>query len=120
MSTGDVKTIKGDNPDNEFAERKITLKGVEYTIRDLDVPQYEECLKAAEKPDGSVPFGDLLKVMVMRAVSPSPAARKRPLPYPVYRTLENIVNVMHFLDLPDEAAPPDKDADGEPEAVPNV
>ena len=119
-----MKTVKGGNVDNEFAERHITLRGIEYTMKELDVPEYEECLKAAEQSDGSVPFAGLLKIMCLRSITPSIAARRRPLPYPVYRTLENIVNVMHFLDLPDEAKKPDED-DKEPEtedeeAAPNA
>ena len=102
MSTG-LKAVKGGKTEDEFAERKITLRGVEYTIKELDVIQYKEALAAATKEDGSTPFQDLLDVMVARCVSPSPASRSRPMPYPVYRTLEDVVNIMHFITLRDEA-----------------
>lgn len=120
MSTG-LKTVKGGKTEDEFSERKITLRGTEYTIRELDVIQYKEALKAATKEDGTTPFQDLLDIMVLRCVSPSPATRSKPMPYPVYRTLEDIVNVMHFITLRDEAKTepePDDEAEPEDEAEP--
>lgn len=123
MSTG-LKTVKGGKTEDEFSERKITLRGTEYTIRELDVVQYKEALKTATREDGTTPFQDLLDIMVMRCVTPSPAARSKPMPYPVYRTLEDIVNVMHFITLRDEAAVADDDesddeAEDEAEPAPN-
>ena len=114
MSTG-LKSIKGGKTENEFEERHITLRGVEYTIRELDVTQYKACLKDATNADGFTPFQDLLDVMVVRCVTPSPAARSKPMPYPVYRTLEDVVNTMHFVTLPDEAKKEETDAEGEAE-----
>jgi hypothetical protein len=114
VSTG-LKTVKGGKTEDEFAERKITLRGTEYTIRELDVVQYKAALKDATKEDGTTPFQDLLDLMVLRCVSPSPATRSKPMPYPVYRTLEDIVNVMHFITLRDEAAKGDDDDDGDDE-----
>lgn len=121
MSTG-LKTVKGGKTEDEFAERKITLRGVAYTVRELDVVQYKEALKAATKEDGATPFQDLLDLMVMRCVSPNPATRSKPMPYPVYRTLEDVVNVMHFITLRDEATDDDGESDeddGEGEPGPN-
>ena len=126
MSTG-LKTVKGGKTEDEFAERKITLRGTEYTIRELDVVQYKAALKDATREDGTTPFQDLLDIMVMRCVTPNPATRSKPMPYPVYRTLEDIVNVMHFITLRDEAAKGEddeegadgEDSDSEEQAAPN-
>lgn len=113
MSSG-LKSIKGGKTENEFEDRHITLRGTEYTIRELDVTEYKACLKAAtDETTGMTPFQDLLDQLVLRAVSPSPAARSKPMPYPVYRTLEDIVNVMHFRELPDEAAKEPEKAEGD-------
>ena len=89
-----TKTVKDGKATAEFETRTITLRGITYTMRELDVDEYEECLKSAEDERGFAEFGRLLKMMTIRAVSPSPAARERPLPYPIYRTLEQVVNVM--------------------------
>lgn len=122
MSTGTMKTVKAGKTENEFEDRHITLRGVDYTIKELDVVQYKECLKSATDAEGFTPFQTLLDNMVMRCVSPSPAARSKPMPYPVYRTLEDIVNVMHFITLEDENKPPEEEkteGDGEAEAEPD-
>ena len=115
-----TKTVKGGKATAEFETRTITLRGITYTMRELDVDEYEECLKSAEDERGFAEFGRLLKMMTIRAVSPSPAARERPLPYPIYRTLEQVVNVMHFSDLNEDAPEASDDEDAtEPETVPN-
>jgi len=117
-----LKTIKGGKTTDDFETRTITLRGTTYTIRELDTDEYEECLKSAEDDKGYAEFGRLVKLMTIRAVSPSPAARPRPLPYPVYRTLEQIVNVMHFADLAEDSVAEEADEDAEPaaETVPNA
>lgn len=115
-----LKTVKGGKATAEFETRTTTLRGTTYTVRELDVDEYEECLKSAEDERGFAEFGRLLKMMTIRAVSPSPAARERPLPYPIYRTLEQIVNVMHFSDLSEDAPEPSDDEEAEPETVPNA
>jgi len=122
-----VKTVKGGKTEDEFDHRTIKLRGVEYTIKELDVVQYKEALKAAtDEKTGMTPFQDLLDVMVLKCVSPSPAARSKPMPYPVYRTLENIVNEMHFItldedkaDKPAESEEGEGDGDGEEQSDPN-
>jgi len=120
MPSTSLKTIKGGKTTNEFETKSIALRGTTYTVRELDTDEYEECLKSAEDERGFAEFGRLLKLMTIRAVSPSPAARSRPLPYPIYRTLEQIVNVMHFSDLTEDK--PDEPEEEEPaaETVPNV
>lgn len=114
-----LKTVKGGKATAEFETRTIVLRGTTYTVRELDVDEYEECLKSAEDERGFAEFGRLLKMMTIRAVSPSPAARERPLPYPIYRTLEQIVNVMHFSDLAEDSPDEPDDEEAEPETVPN-
>ena len=108
-----VKTIRADKTTEEPGVRHITLRGVEYTITEIDVPGYDEALAEATQPDGTVPWGKLLRSMVAKCVRPLP--KGKPWSYPVYRTLEGIVNDMHFLDLPDEAAAEsgDEESDGE-------
>ena len=121
MATG-LRAVKGGKTENEFSTIKRTMRGVEYTVRELDVIEYKEMLKQATKEDGTTPFSDLLDLMVMRCVTPSPAARSKPLPYPIYRTLEDMVNVMHFRDVPEDKAAEaaeDEDEDGEAEEAPN-
>lgn len=125
MSDG-MKAVRGDKVSDEPGITRITLRGQEYVVRELSVDEYEECVDAAtDKESGLVTFGKLLKMMALRSISPSLAVRKTPLPYPVYRTLEGIVNVTHFTDLPDEAAKDkggdDEDESGKPEvAAPNA
>ena len=104
MATGtSLKEVKGGKTDDKPDVVKRTMRGTEYTIRELTVPEYKECLKTATDPDGMTPFQDLLDQMVLRAVKPSPASMSKPMSYPVYRTLENIVNVMHFREVPDDS-----------------
>lgn len=98
-----VKAIKGGKTEAEPEVQTITLRGVAYRIREVDVIEYKECLKAATDPVTKMtPFGDLLEQLVMRCVSPSPAAGSKPMPYPIYRRLEGIVNEMHFIDIESE------------------
>lgn len=114
MST--LKSVKGGKTDDSFEEHRITLRGTEYTIRELSVPEYKDCLKAAtDEKTGLTPFSDLLDLMVLRSVSPSLAARSTPISYPVYRTLEDLVNTTHFITLEDENKPPAKPGEDEPE-----
>jgi len=115
-----LKTIKGGKATNDFESKILTFRGTTYTIRELDVDEYEQCLKSAEDERGFAEFGRLLKMMTIRAVSPSPASRSKPLPYPIYRMLEQTVNVMHFSDLKDESAGADETEEAEAETVPNV
>lgn len=115
MST--LKSVKGGKTDDSFEDRHITLRGTEYTIRELSVPEYKDCLKSAtDEKTGMTPFQDLLDLMVLRCVSPSLAARSAPISYPVYRTLEDIVNTMHFITLEDETPKPEEGGDKPEEA----
>lgn len=100
MSSG-LKAVKGGKTDETPDERHITLRGVAYTIREIDTVEYEEIIKEIADPEtGGVRFDRLLKAMVLRCVRPLPS---KPWKFPVYRTLEGIVNEMHYTDLPDEA-----------------
>lgn len=124
-----LKEVKGGKTEDVPDVVKRTMRGTEYVIRELTVPEYKECLKAATDPEGLTPFQDLLDQMVLRAVKPSPAAGSKPMSYPIYRTLENIVNVMHFREVPEDGETedeedgfvdsPEEGAEEEKEAVPN-
>lgn len=117
-----LKSLKGGKTEIEPDVRKRKLRGVEFEIRELSVPEYKACLKDATNAEGVTPFQDLLDMMVLRAVSPSPASFSKPLPYPVYRTLEDDVNVMHFINLKDDADDPagaDDEEDSDAVVVPN-
>lgn len=118
-----VKEIRGDKVDENPGVKHVKLRGVEYTISELDVDQYDAAMKVAEDRDGNVPFGKLLRAMVGMAVRPLP--KGGPFKFPVYRTLEGVVNDMHFQDVPDELATPEPgDETGseaaEGEAAPNA
>ena len=119
MSSG-VK-IKSGKTDETPDERHITLRGVDYTIREIDVTEYDEIVKEVADPlTGAVRFDRVLKGMALRCVRPLPS---KPWKFPVYRTLEGIVNEMHYTDLPDEADKPEGEgeggeAEGEEEKVP--
>jgi hypothetical protein len=97
----DLKAVKGDNLDPNPGERHVRLRGIDYTITELDVDQHDKAMKEAEDKDGNVQFSRLLRAMVGKAVRPLP---KTPFKFPVYRTLEGIVNEMHYEDVPDEIA----------------
>ena len=122
MSTG-VK-IKSGKTDETPDVRHITLRGIEYTITEIDVDQYDEIVREIADPvTGAVRFDRLLKGMVLRCVRPLPS---KPWKFPVYRTLEGIVNDMHYTDLPDESKKDEKDeagdedeAEAKEEAAPN-
>lgn len=115
MATG-LRAVKGGKTENDFESQTKRFRGVEYTIRELSVVEYKEMLKAATKEDGTTPFSDLLELMVMRCVTPSPASRSKPLPYPIYRTLEDTVNIMHFRDVPEDGEEKEEEEGEEPEA----
>lgn len=121
MSAGTtLKAVRGDKVTEEPGVKHIRLRGVDYTITEIDVDQHDEAMKMSEDPlTGQVPFGKLLRAMVMMCVRPLP--KGKPWPFPVYRTLEQIVNEMHYIDLPDETPKDDGDeekAEGEP--LPNA
>lgn len=115
----DVKAVKGDKVSEEPGVTRITLRGTEYTVRELTVDEYEECVAAStDKATGVTTMARLLKMMSLRAISPSLATLSKPLPYPVYRTLEGIVSDTHFVDLVDEAKADEGNEKG-PEPAPN-
>ena len=120
-STGaTLKAVKGDKLTEIPGVRHARLRGVDYTITEIDVDQHDEAMKLAEDANGNVPFGKLLRAMVMMSVRPLP---KTKWSYPVYRTLEQIVNEMHYIDLPDETKVDETKDDDEGEdtgTVPNA
>jgi hypothetical protein len=96
-----LKAVKGGKTDEVPDVRKVTLRGVEYTIREIDVVEYDEIIDGLADENGAVRFDKLLRAMVMRCVTP---LGSKPFKFPVYRTLEGIVNEMHYADVKDEAA----------------
>lgn len=114
-----LKSIKGGKTEAEPEIRTMTLRGVTYTIREADVVEYKAAIKSATGTSGMTAFGDLLEQLVMLCVSPSPASLDRPMPYPIYRMLEGVINEMHFEDVEDESGKDDEGTDAEPEQAPN-
>jgi hypothetical protein len=101
--------IRSGKTDEDPEVRHVTLRGVEYTIREIDTNEYDEIVKEIADPlTGAVRFDRLLKGMVLRCVRPLPA---KPWKFPVYRTLEGIVNDMHYTDLVDETKKESEDGD---------
>ena len=116
-SPASVKVIKGGKTDEAPTVRRITLRGVRYTIREIDTVEYDELVEQVQDlATQTVRYDKLLRAMVARCASPMPS---KPLPYPVYRTLQNIVEEMHYTDLVDEGEKPDEETEGEGETVPN-
>jgi hypothetical protein len=115
-----LKAVKADKLTAVPGVRHVRLRGVDYTITEIDVDQHDEAMKTAEDENGNVPFGKLLRAMVLMSVRPLPKGKS--WPFPVYRTLEQIVNEMHYIDLPDETdegKESEPDEDKEPD-VPNA
>jgi hypothetical protein len=113
-----LKSVKGGKTDDTPEVRTITLRGVEYKIREATVPEYKESLKAAtDEKTGFTPFGELLEALTMRLVSPSPLASSKPMSYPIYRRLEGIVNEMHFTDIESDEEKAAAEGEDEDEAV---
>jgi hypothetical protein len=112
-----VKAIRTGKLDEEPGVRHITLRGVEYTITEIDVPGYDKALEASMDENGQYPFNKLLRHLVMACVRPLP---KTPWKFPVYRTLEGIINDMHYTDLPDEAKKTDETDETEGDPAPNA
>lgn len=86
----------------DFAEQIKTVRGVEYTFRELSANEYEEIVKLVTDVDGNAELNKVLKLMAIKAiVSPKFTAddlgRK---PYPIYRELLGVVSEMHFSDMP--------------------
>jgi hypothetical protein len=91
-----LKAVKGGKTDDDPSVRHITLRGVEYTIREIDVVEYDEMIEGLADENGAVRFDKLLRAMVLKCVTP---LGSKPLKFPVFRTLEDIVNKMHYTDV---------------------
>lgn len=94
----------------EPAEKKATLRGVTYTLRELSMAEYDSCvLKATETKTNALgedvettDRGKLLRFMVMKS-SGLTADELSTLKMPVVLKLNQIVNDMHYVDeLTDE------------------
>lgn len=102
-----LKAVKGGKTDETPDVKHVTLRGIEYTIREIDVVEYDKMIESLADENGAVRFDKLLRQMVLKAVTPLGSA---PLKFPVYRALETIVNEMHYTDL-------EEDKEAKPEAV---
>jgi hypothetical protein len=82
---------------DEFRSEVVTIRGSEYTFRELSANEYDEIVKLATGPDDTAPLDAVLRLMVIKSVEPKINAddlgRK---PYPVYRKLLSTVNDLHF------------------------
>lgn len=107
-----TKVVKSGKTEKTPGVEHITLRGVAYTITEIDVNVYDELIEQLADPNGAVRFDKLLRAMVTACVRPLPS---KPWPFAVYRTLEGIVNDMHYTDLKDEAATAEADAEGDGE-----
>lgn len=118
--SGPQTKVKAGKTDDDPSIRHITLRGVDYTIREIDTNEYDDIITGLADANGAVRFDKLLKAMVLKCVTPLPS---KPWKFPVYRTLEAIVNEMHYTDLADEAEKPAEDdgpeAEATEEAAPN-
>lgn len=95
-----LKAVKGGKTDDGPGVRHITLRGVAYTIREIDVIEYDQIIEGLADENGAVRFDKLLRAMVMKCVTP---LGSKPFSFPIYRTLEGIVNELHYTDVEDDA-----------------
>lgn len=91
-------------PKQEFVERELTLRGRTFRLRELNAGAYDECVRAATKPDDDIDMVVLLKLMVSKSLvepklGPDDLAE---LPYKVSRQLSAAVNQLHFSDDDEE------------------
>lgn len=91
-------------PRNEFVERELNLRGVNYRIRELSAQQYDDCVRMATKADDEIDMVALLKLMVTKSlVEPKLTSDDlAALPYRVSRELGSAVNRLHFADEDDQ------------------
>lgn len=84
----------------DFDERKVEIRGAEFTIKELSAEEYDTTLKSATKADGDIDMVLLLRLMTIKSLqepkmSPEDMAK---LPYKVSRRLASAVNDLHFGD----------------------
>lgn len=98
----------------EFYEEKVTLRGTEYTFREITAEKYEELLKLAENADGSADLATVLRLMIPESlVNPKLTTEqiyRKPLP--VVTAIQNTVNRLHFKNEPTEPAEGDGESPG--------
>lgn len=105
MARGATVTDINKNRDfGEFDERKVTIRGTEFTIRELSAEEYDTVLKQATKEDSDIDMVLLLKLMTLKSVKDPVlnAENLAKLPYKVSRRLSTAVNELHFGDDDDE------------------
>lgn len=92
---------------DEFYTETITLRGVEYTFRELTGAQYEDFVKTCEGPDGTSDLVAVLKMMLPASLQSPRLTAEQILakPLPVYNALVGVVNRMHFRNETGEGEP---------------
>ena len=101
MARGTVTPINKDSQNlTEFEERTVSIRGSEFTIRELSAEEYDTCLKSATKADGDVDMVLLLRLMTLKSLqAPKMSAEEiSKLPYRISRRLGSAVNELHFGD----------------------
>lgn len=86
--------------------RKVRIRGTVYTLRELNIGEYDECVeKSKEKRENPLTGRDeevpnqqtLLRLMVSKSAGIS-LAKQADMDMPVLLTLNALVNDMHFPD----------------------
>lgn len=78
-------------------EKKITLRGTTYTIREMTAGEYDECIRASTNAEDETDTVLLAKLMAMKCVDPKltdEALAK--LPFRVWRAINRAVNEVHY------------------------
>lgn len=91
---------------DDFRQETITVRGVEYTFRELSAEEYDDIIKMASGEDDNAELAVVLKLMAARCLvkpelTPDQLSKK---PYPVYQQLLRVINKMHFQ--PEEEGSP--------------
>jgi len=84
----------------DFDERKVEIRGAEFTIKELSAEEYDTALKQATKEDGDIDMVLLLRLMTIKSLQePKLSAEDiSKMPYKVSRRLSSAVNELHFGD----------------------
>lgn len=83
---------------SDFEQKTFTIRGREFTIRELSAEEYDGCVAASRREDDTLDAVLLLRLMMIRSVvSPTLTAEGvSKMPYKVVRKLGDEVNEMHY------------------------
>lgn len=89
-----------------FATKSITIKGTEYTFREITVEENDECNDAGNGPEGKWDGRAALRMMITKSsVEPKlDFATIARMPLAVYNAVATAVNEVNRGDLEDEDA----------------